>query len=416
MPTVCGRYTLTATLRHSKISPCTSRATASSRETELTSSSSSQTRNSLVVRHTLHLHFSKAKYGLTFALVPRLTSQLFSSPIYITIGSKPFQIPRDLFSGPGNSPNYFTLGFQIFFTNPSDVFPGLTQRSLLRPPSILPPSVPNRSAEIFADLLHALKGYTLEVRNEEHRAALLRDARYYHLKGLEQTLIPHRISYDTIRQESEIRIRLEDVRQSGISFVGNEIDNLGDVMSDSKSGASGQVYYTRPYVDEEAHVLVLEICREGDTVLRLAPRGAGHDGTAAKIQFFGRTLARITKLIDAVRNRLDFTSDPDLFGLDGNNQLPVSMDAEASIVIDGSRNTTGLFQEVEDIRDSLSKKDIVMREPGPYREWTMKRSQWRLRARSTGGNARTTMKLYLQAVKLEAFTCERSRNDESRFL
>ena len=358
----------------------------------------------------------KAKHGLNSALVPRLTSQLFSSPIYITIGSTPFQIPRDLFSGPGNSPNHFTLGFQIFFTSPSDVFPGLAQCSLLRPPSILPPSVPNRSAEIFADLLHALKGYTLEVRNDEHRAALLRDARYYHLKGLEQTLIPHRISYDAIRQRSEIRVRLEDVRQSGVSFVGDEIENPGDVISDGESGALGQVYYSRPYVDDEAHVLVLEIREEDGAVLRPASRIPGHDGTKGKIQFFGRTLARITKLIDAIRSRLDLSLDNDVLWLDRNNQLPVSVIPEASVVIDGSRSTTGLFQGVEDICDSLRKKDVDMGCLGPDREWTLKRSQWRLRTGTTGGNGEATTELYLQAVKIEAFTCEKAKNDESGFL
>ena len=148
-----------------------------------------------------------------FFSLPRLTAQLFASTIYIRIGDAEFQIPRDLFNNPGDSPNYFSLGFAVFFTTPTDVFPGLTQRTLLRPPSILPPSVPNRSAKTFADLLHFLKGYPVEVRGDEHRTELLRDARYFHLKGLEQRLIPHHISYNLARKTTEILVRLEDLRQ-----------------------------------------------------------------------------------------------------------------------------------------------------------------------------------------------------------
>ncbi|TKA55084.1 hypothetical protein B0A55_12465, partial [Friedmanniomyces simplex] len=164
-------------------------------------------------------HFVKLFADAQFFSLPRLTAQLFAAPIYIRIGDAEFQIPRDLFSCPGDSPNYFSLGFAIFFTTPAEVFPGLNQRTLLRPPSILPPSVPNRSARTFADLLHILKGYPVEVRSENHRTELLRDARYFHLKGLEQRLIPHTISYNLARKQSEILVRLEDIRQSGVSFV-----------------------------------------------------------------------------------------------------------------------------------------------------------------------------------------------------
>ena len=158
-------------------------------------------------------------------IVSRLTQQLFSSTIYIRIGDSEFRIPRDLFSNPGDSPNYFTLGFAVFFTTPQDAFPGLTQQNLLRPPSLLPPSVPTRSAKTFADLLSVLKGYPLKIRDEEHRAELLRDARFFHLKGLEQRLIAHHISYNLERQQSEIVIRLENIRQSGVSFVADSAES-----------------------------------------------------------------------------------------------------------------------------------------------------------------------------------------------
>ena len=64
--------------------------------------------------------------------VPRLTKQLFSTDIFVNIGGKPFQIQRDLFSAPGDSPNYFSLGFAHFFSTPSEAFPGLDRDALLR--------------------------------------------------------------------------------------------------------------------------------------------------------------------------------------------------------------------------------------------------------------------------------------------
>ena len=109
----------------------------------------------------------------------------------------------------------------MFFSTPTEVFPGLNREGLLRPPSIMPPSVPNRSADTFAQLLHLLRGYPLHIRDEDHRAELLRDCRYFHLKGLEQKLLRHSISFNLCRKREEITLRLEDVRQSGISIAGD---------------------------------------------------------------------------------------------------------------------------------------------------------------------------------------------------
>jgi hypothetical protein len=121
---------------------------------------------------------------LPFA-VPKLISQLYEESIFISIGHREFQIPREILTDPGNSPNYFSLGFTFFFARPNeDLFPGLDREGLIRPPSILPPSVPHRSAEVFDDLLRLLRGYPVDVRDETHRQALLRDARYFHFKGL----------------------------------------------------------------------------------------------------------------------------------------------------------------------------------------------------------------------------------------
>jgi hypothetical protein len=259
--------------------------------------------------------------------VPRLIKQLFSTDIFVRIGGVPFQIPRELFSSPGDSPNYFSLGFAQFFTTPTEVFPGLDRNTLLRPPSITPPSVPNRSGETFKELVKILQGYAVDIRDEVHRAELLRDARYFHLKGLEQKLIPHEISYNLKRTQSEILIRLEDIRQSGVSFVAdlpiNEI-SVSDSPTSSRSGSSpgpllggpqfrpGIVSYARPFTDDQtrSNVLILEISSVESTTLHLPadPPQLSHRADPivldVRATFHGTTLARITSLFSVIASKM----------------------------------------------------------------------------------------------------------------
>ncbi|KAI1509584.1 BTB-POZ domain containing protein [Pyrenophora tritici-repentis] len=281
-------------------------------------------------------HFVKLFADAQFYSLPRLTKQLFSTDIFVNIGGTPFQVPRDIFSAPGDSPNYFSLGFAHFFSTPSEVFPGLDRDSLLRPPSIKPPSVPGRNGEIFGELMQLLQGYNMEIRSDAHRARLLRDARYFHLKGLEQKLIPCEISYNLNRQQSEILVRLEDIRQSGISFnpdkfasdsdsesvsggqstgfSPNGLPAVSPAPSTSSSSAvlrAGYVSYARPYTDDHANsnVLVLEISTGETTSLylpRSAPRASmsGSLNVNLRATFYNSTLARVTSLFSVVASKM----------------------------------------------------------------------------------------------------------------
>ncbi|KAK5164480.1 uncharacterized protein LTR77_009686 [Saxophila tyrrhenica] len=387
--------------------------------------------------------------------VPRLTAQLFSSTIYIRIGDEEFQIPRDLFSNPGDSPNYFSLGFAIFFTTPTEVFPGLSQRTLLRPPSILPPSIPNRSAKTFADLLHILKGYPVEIRSEEHRAELLRDARYFHLKGLEQRLIPHSISYNLARKRHEIAIRLEDVRQSGISYVADGVaQSSGDAPSPAPTPSTpptqpGWIYYQRPYVDGESHSLILEISGDESTFLSVAPAPSSPaPARLGRAMFQRQTLARVTSLFSVIANKMNLpiTQPLGLMMMErgaGVASLPVSpgntgvseervkvrIGADADVTVDGRPWKVG--GEEEDDEDE-SGMDIDPSESGRSgkkrkrneddddgEEWVLKKALWRLRVQPLSGGAqmgRSGMEVILGAVKIEAYSNERARNAARGFL
>ncbi|KAK5122642.1 hypothetical protein LTR85_003905 [Meristemomyces frigidus] len=401
-------------------------------------------------------HFVKLFADAQFFSLPRLTAQLFSSTIYIRIGDSEFQIPRDLFSNPGDSPNYFSLGFAIFFTTPSEVFPGLSQRTLLRPPSILPPSVPNRSARTFADLLHILKGYPMEIRNEEHRMELLRDARYFHLKGLEQRLIPHQISYNLARKTSEILVRLEDIRQSGVSFVADGAGLSSAAASPASSAASsttagpGWVYYQRPYVDPVAYSLVIEISGEESAFLTIAPGPASSPARVGRATFHRQALSRITSLFSVIANKMNLpiTQPLGLMMMErgaGVASLPVSpgntgmseervkvrIGADADVTVDGMKWVVGEEEEDDDeetgidVDNSGSARYQKKRKRAPEEimedgeDWVVKKAQWRLRVQPVqqGVQAgRGGMEVILGAVKIEAFGSERARNATRGFL
>ena len=355
--------------------------------------------------------------------VPRLMSQLYEESIFISIGHRDFQIPRELFSDPGNTPNYFSLGFAVFFTSPTELFPGLSREGLLRPPSMLAPAVPNRSADTFDQILHLLRGYPVRIRDAEHREELLRDCRYFHLKGLEQKLIRHEISFNLSRQKDEIVLRLEDIRQSGISVVPS---------SESSNGLLGWVNYARPFVDDKAYELVLEI---GGECSRLNLH-------SMRVVFSGGGNARISRLFEVIATKLNLPTTQPLGLLmksggassapasPGNtpisqDQVKVIIDSDTWVQLDGKE----WKREREDIEGSSVaespassatgyppiKRRRVDLVTGDDESWIIKTGQWRLRVQQALGVKRG-VECILVAVKLDAISGEVARNAQRGFL
>lgn len=413
-------------------------------------------------------------------IVPRLISQLFESEIFVQIGGQNFQIPRDIFSSPGDSPNFFSLGFAVFFSSSGDVFPGLESGGLLRPPSVHPPCVPNRSPQVFSELLHLLRGYPLRIRDKDHRAELLRDCRYFNLRGLEQKIILHDISYNAERGTSEIIIRLEDIRQSGVSFV-------GDASPSDRSPLGGWVNYSRPFVDETSYEIIVEI---GDESTRI-------DFRSMRADFYGDAKARIASLFQVVANKMNLPTNVPL-GLmmssggaaahsvsPGNTPLSedrvkIRIERDAHIVLDGEEYTTdgfGLDTQADfEYPETMSPAPGRIGQPstpssaGPghpssnwptptpqshtlnfqhpprpsstkppprkrkrrgsldeFGEWMIRKGQWRLRVQprgdaasgsSGGGGALegSNMEIVLHAVKLDAISGQKGRNTMRGFL
>ncbi|KAK6353156.1 hypothetical protein TWF696_005144 [Orbilia brochopaga] len=354
-------------------------------------------------------HFAYLFADAQLFQLPKLISRLFESEIFMAIGSRSFSIPRDLFSAPGDSPNYFTIGFAVFFSSPDEIFPGLKREGLLRPPSITPPDVPNRSGDVFAELLHLLRGYPVEIRNETHRAALLRDCRYYHLRGLEQKLIAHTISYNSSREREEITLRIEDVKPSGLNYA---LDSADKMM--------GYVTYARPFNDEVGREVVLEIGNEHVVVSTVTMTATFREDTKKRI-------AAITKLIfsklapataAAARNPI-----PALLGQPfsplADPTLRVIVDDDTDVVLDGkpwgvqAANIHTEFENPMQGQRPTKRQRMSFDATGVSDSWTVKKGLWKLQILEFPDNK---VEILLKAIKLIAISGEPGRNQARSFL
>jgi hypothetical protein len=389
-------------------------------------------------------HFVKLFADAQFYSLPRLTKQLFKSDIFISIGGESFRIPRDTFSAPGDSPNYFSLGFSQWFSTPAEVFPGLDRSALLRPPSISPPSVPNKSGETFRELVKMLQGYNVEIRSEVHRSQLLRDARYFHLKGIEQRLVPHEISYNLKRQQSEILIRLQDIRQSGISFT----PDTPSTSTSSEPSKTGSITYARPYTDDASltPVLILETSTPESSTLHFhlpfPPTSTSSIAIPGHATFHADTLRRITSLFSVIASKLGLPSTQPLglmhmhtgAGLAAQAPSPatsgvsdtrvrVGLDEDCAVILNGVAAQVDVDDEGKlDVRQGAQWVGDGNHEGfsgGEETEWIVKRAQWRVRVEEVSGEEEEQEKkvqVILHGVKIEAFTEERSRNASRGFL
>ncbi|KAF2222465.1 hypothetical protein BDZ85DRAFT_263711 [Elsinoe ampelina] len=361
-------------------------------------------------------HFVRLYADATFFSLPRLTEQLFKSTIFIRVGEEEFKVPREIFNNPGDTPNYFSLGFAAFFTQPGNAFPGLEKESLLRPPSILPPQVTGRSAHVFRDLIHVLKGYDLRVRDEEHRAELLRDARYFHLKGLEQRLIAHQIIHNSSSNRKEIILRLDDLRPSGVGYrlLTRDPAPKPNEEATPPNSLSALIAYARPYVDTMSYSLILEI-PAGITVY------CSLEMPENKMVLDQPVRQKVNMLCNMACNKIEKE-----LGLEERPEVVFGdpkaiIERSASVKIDGR---TIDWRNVEEGPNDLSKLWIAsLTEPPEEDEviarekerWVVSRSQWRLRV---GFEREPRPKLTVDwfAVKIEAVSGEAEWNDQRGWL
>ena len=404
-------------------------------------------------------HYVRLYADAQFYSLPRLISQIFDADICVSIGGQQFQLPRDTFSGPGNSSNFFSLGFAGFLSSRDDAFPGLESRGLLRPPAAPPQAVSMRSPEVFRDLIHLARGYPLTIRDANHRAALLADCKYYGLKGLMHKIFVHQISYNASRGTSEIIMRLEDLHKSGISFT-------SDASPSDQSPLGGWVNYSRPFVDEISYEAIIEI---GGPECKI-------DFRSMRADFYGDTKARISSLFQVVADKMNLPSNLPLglmMSSGGASAAPASpantplsedrvkirIGPDAHIILDGQDHTMddsaldhqhNLDIELEspsgssstlatptlsswpnpnnrssNVRPPPTKKRKRRGSLDEFGEWIVRKGQWRMRVQpridSNPRNANRTdedirMEIVLCAVKLDAVSGQKGRNMSRDFL
>lgn len=257
-----------------------------------------------------------------------------------------------------------------------------------------------------------LQGYEVEIRNETHRANLLRDTRYFHLKGLEQKLVPCKKSYNLKKRQNEILIRLEDIRQSGVSFLSDAAFANSDFSTEK-----GHVSYARPYTDDATlnSVLVLETSSSETTTLYPSSSLTTQPDTLfAEVTFHGDTLRRMTSLLKIIASKMGLPSTQTLMQTQHGNPLlaaatagasetrfKVLIDSDCALTVDGQDNN------VANVVSWKSEED---------QGWVVKRAHWRIRVEPADGSEDGDMQAVLEAVKVEAFTKEKSRNAMRGFL
>ncbi|KAG7664433.1 uncharacterized protein J8A68_002036 [[Candida] subhashii] len=179
----------------------------------------------------------------------RLQKILTEQDIFANIGGVSFKIPQSLFINTGNHPNYFSMNNERSLL---DNFQIIEQKNMLRPPPQKPSSVPNRSPQLFADLLELLRGNHLIIKNDQHRQLLIKECRYYRFMELEQRILNHRIEISS-KGCPQIIMNLNDLTRKGVSNLSKD------------RNIELPIRYTRPYITKEiTRNLVFQIDFEDD--------------------------------------------------------------------------------------------------------------------------------------------------------
>lgn len=170
----------------------------------------------------------------------------------------------------------------------------------------------------------------MAIRDETHRATLLRDCRYFNFKGLEQKLIAHHISFNQSRGRAEITLRIEDILKSGISVAADDSFQPGQAvpglspLGDAASPPVSWVQYARPFADAKPADLILEIGGEA-TCLHNPPRSSNNNNNnksnntngsrSPRVEFFREARTRIARLFQVIATKMNLPPTTQPLGL-----------------------------------------------------------------------------------------------------
>lgn len=208
-----------------------------------------------------------------------------------------------------------------------------------------------------------------------------------------------------------------------------------------EGGLVGWVNYARPFVDDKAYELVLEI---GDECTKI------HLHTM-RAEFFGDGKTRISRLFEVIATKLNLPTTQPLGLLmakggassqpasPGNtpiseDQVRVVLDTEAFVLLDNKEwhgsprdddassatSTSSMHLENESPSSSVSgqpprKRKRAEISGGSEETWIVRTGQWRLRVQNAK-NGKGGVECVLVAVKLDAVSGEQGRNAQRAFL
>ncbi|CAO3663249.1 unnamed protein product [Umbelopsis ramanniana] len=182
-------------------------------------------------------------YGLK-----RLT-RFLRQTLFLNVGGRVFRLSKDLLARDGPA-NFFTgpLIHYLFFTHVKQ--------------ADAPPYIIDRNPETFSEIISHLQGYSIQIRDEVHRANLLKDAQYYSLRRLRDKLMTARKTIDGFGEtgNQEVLLWLKDVRLAHLlqsSALEQKFPppvNVADVSDDVR--ALYQIRYKR---EDNPHNLLVQL-------------------------------------------------------------------------------------------------------------------------------------------------------------
>ncbi|CAI2166860.1 10598_t:CDS:2 [Funneliformis geosporum] len=197
------------------------------------------------------IHYTDLFTDANYYNLSKLKTQLRSNYI-VNVGGKVFRVEREILEK-RDAPNFFTsFGFGYGW-EPSGMPP------IPLPPS-MPPPILDRDPELFSDILRYLQGYEIGIKDEVHRQNLLKDSRFYHLKGLTEKLLASSMTVNGFAKDdsakNEILFRLKDIRHASVLLLEN---NNGDIMISDESSfiSTGSSTSHVMYKNKEGAVYVL---------------------------------------------------------------------------------------------------------------------------------------------------------------
>ncbi|KAG2182195.1 hypothetical protein INT43_007122 [Umbelopsis isabellina] len=169
--------------------------------------------------------------------------RMLRQTLFLNVGGKVFRLSKDLLAkdGPGN-----------FFTGPliHHLFASHMDQAEA------PPYMIDRNPDTFAEIIEHLQGYSIEIRDEVHRANLLKDAQYYSLRRLKDKLLTARKTIDGFGETgtTEVLLWLKDIRLAYLIPSQSQEDN--SITTIDLLHNSHQIRYKR---EDITHLLLVQI-------------------------------------------------------------------------------------------------------------------------------------------------------------